>query len=97
MAKKLRYGNMLIGFAEYQCPYCKLLTDFSENYISIRELSYNSYRFPYKCPKCKNLMIIDSKKRILIKTTNTFQDLKISKETYEEIENKFGVKNEIRR
>lgn len=66
---KLRYGNILVGFAEYECPFCRLLTSFTSEYINIRTFILDSKRIPYICPKCKNLMILDTLKRKLIKNS----------------------------
>ncbi len=63
----LRYGNLFFGFSEYECPYCKLLTDFSEGYVNLRCFILQSKRIPYKCPSCNYIMMFDSSRHTLIK------------------------------
>ncbi len=72
----LRYGNILIGFSEYECPYCKLLTRFSVGYINLRCFILQSKRIPYICPSCNHIMILDSGNHKLVKKPrkeNSFQ------------------------
>jgi len=63
----LRYGNFLIGFNEYECPHCKMLTGFSEGYVNLRCFIIDSKRIPYICPSCNHMMILDSSRHKLIK------------------------------
>lgn len=93
---RLRYGNILIGFSEYECPYCKLLTDFSEGYITLRCFIIKSKRIPYICPSCNHLMVIDSSRHKLIKKTkkeNLFQINEMMRKINEFIDNMKGISN----
>lgn len=86
MAKKYKYGNVLIGFSEFKCPYCDSLTDFSDFYLLIRDLQYKESKCPYTCPICRNTMILDISRRRLIKSPDIFNELHLTKEQYMQIE-----------
>jgi len=92
----LRYGNILIGFSEYECPYCKLLTDFSKGYINLRCFILNSKRIPYICPSCNQLMILDSGNHRLVKKPkkeSLFQINEMMKKINKFIDNMKGISN----
>ncbi len=94
----LRYGNFLFGFSEYECPYCKLPTHFSEGYINLRCFILQSKRIPYICsnPSCNQLMILDSGNHRLVKKTkkeNLFQINEMMKKINGFIDNMNGISN----
>ena len=92
----LRYGNFLIGFSEYECPYCKMLTHFTVGYINLRCFILQSKRIPYICPSCNHIMILDSGRHKLIrkpKKENSRQINEMMRKINGFIDNMKGINN----